>query len=49
MASNLQFLYCWLQQGVYEDAVRLEELNILLGRRCEVILKAGYYIVVLET
>jgi len=49
MTCNLHFLYCWLQQGVFEDAVHLEELNILLGRRYEVIHKTGYYLEVLET
>ncbi|RYR52120.1 hypothetical protein Ahy_A06g027038 isoform B [Arachis hypogaea] len=30
----LRFLFI-LQSGVYEGAVRLEELNILLGRNCQ--------------
>jgi len=33
----LFILFCLLQEGVYEGAVHLEELNILLGKRYDIV------------
>jgi len=37
-------LFCLLQEGVYEGAVHLEELNILLGKRYDIVYSTNKWI-----